>query len=120
MAGMQTPVVFIPRFTTFVGPFFYHGLPLDVTAFSDANLSVWRGPLVGTAPPAPTFSVQFQQSVDRILWDPIGSAVAPPSNTEAPIAFAITQPWLRYQLVVGGPNSGVTCWLQGFLIRRER
>lgn len=120
MAGLQTPVVFIPRFTTFVGPFVYHGLPIDVTAFSDAVLAVWCGPLVGSPPPAPTFSVQFQQSLDRVTWESIGSAVPPPSNTETPILFVITQPWLRYEVTVTGPNSGVTCWLQGFLIRRER
>lgn len=120
MAGLQVPVVLIPRFTTFLGTLGYVGLPLDVTAYSAAALALWCGPLVGTPPPAPAFSLQLQQSSDRVLWDSIGLPVSPAPNVETPILFDITQPWLRYVALIAGPNSGVTCWLQGFLIRRER
>lgn len=118
MAGLQVPIILIPRFSTFVGPEIYRGLALDVTAFSRLTLTAWSGFQPGASP---TVTMTVQGSFDRQQWDDINVpawSLAP--GTEIDVSADLSAPWLRYVLVVSGAGSMLTCWAQGFGIMRER
>ena len=75
MAGRQVPFILFPRFSTFIGPQIYLGLPLDVTAFDGLTLSMWSGPQPGAAP---NVTVTLEGSMDRIAWAPLARVVGVP------------------------------------------
>lgn len=118
MAGERVPVVLVPRFTTFVGASDFVPFVLDVTAYAALELTVWRAPLVGTTP---IFRVFCYESIDRVLWSECSGPQGdePPESVETPYVWQLTSRWLRLRLALGGTNPGVTCWAQGFLVRRE-
>ena len=117
MAGLQVPLVLIARFSTYLGPEFYRGLPLDVTAFSGLTLSMWSGPQHGTTP---TVTLTMEGSVDRVTWGPINSPWPLLPGVETQQSVDVEYPWIRSFLSVQGLHSAVTCWAAGFLIKRER
>lgn len=118
MAGELVPVVLFSRYTTLAGPTTFETLPLDVRAYSEAVLNLWRGPLNG---PAPAVAFETLQSVDRVGWSqcPGPQLVDPGSNTEAQYLWGLTKPWFRLRVIGLGPDFGVTFWAQGFLVKRE-
>ncbi len=120
MSGRQVPIVIVPRFTTFVNntpP--YITLPLDVRAYSGANLVAWRGTLNGTSP---VFDIHFYESMDREDWTQCtgdeGGEIA--ATTETLFSINFTKKWFNVAINCTGTNASVTCWTQGFLIRREK
>lgn len=119
MAGDRVPIVLIPRFTTYAGASTFFSYALEVGAYSELTLTAWRAPLVGSGA---VFQLSVEESLDRTEWqDCAGSQdVDPGTNVEAPYAWPLTQRWMRTRLVLAGSSPVVTCWAQGFLIRRER
>lgn len=118
MATVQVPLILIPRYTTYLGTMVYPSLAIDVSAFERVRLTGWRGPLVGTGT---TFTMQLQDSMDRVTWASLVAPIDPGSGglgTE--IGANLTRPWLRVLADVAGANAGATCYLDGFLFRRER
>ncbi len=120
MSGRQVPVVVLSRFTTFVhnaSPYFTP--PLDIRAYSGASLVAWRGSLNGSGA---NFDIHFYESMDRDFWtqcegDQGGTITA---NLETHYDIDFSKKWFRVAVNCTGTNASVTCWTQGFLIRRER
>ena len=117
MAGVLLSLVMIPRFSTYLGPQFYYGFALDVTAFDALTLSMWSGPQPGGAT---NVSLVIEGSVDRTSWIGVNTAWGLLPGVETQQSLDLTVPWIRSFLSVQGPNSAVTCWAQGSLSKRER
>ena len=117
MAGTQAPLTLIPRFSTYVGPEFYRGFALDVTAFDALTLSMWSSPQHGVTP---TVTLVIEGSMDRVTWTPLNTSWPLLPGVETQQTLDLSVPWIRSFLSVQGLNSAVTCWATGFLIRRER
>ena len=66
MAGQQTPLVLLPRYTTYAGASTFLTLAMDVTEYSSASVNVWRGKLLGTDTPTVAFSLE--ESSDQVNW----------------------------------------------------
>ena len=120
MAARRDPVVLLPRFTTLVGgaaPF--RTLPLEVRAYSGADVTVWRNALIGTST---SFQISFLESSDRDSWAPCdgGSASDPGEDEEVEYVLGFDKQWFRVEVQCLGTNPGVTCWAQGYLLRREQ
>lgn len=119
MSQLVTPAVLIPRFTSIVGsPQTFLTLPIDVSAYEKGQLTIWRGPLVGSAP---IVSFSFLESTDRNVWSlvPSTSPDDPGADNETQYLLELTKRWLRVNIQVGGTNAGMTCWIQGFFLNRE-
>lgn len=119
MAGERIPIVIIPRFTTFAGASTFFSYALEVSEYSELQLTLWRAPLVGSGA---VFQLSTQQSLNRSDWQscPGSQDVDPGTNLESAYAWPLDTQWLRTKLVLSGSGPVVTCWAQGFLIRRER
>ncbi|MEJ2202958.1 MAG: hypothetical protein P8170_02480 [Gemmatimonadota bacterium] len=116
MAQVVTPAVLLPRFTSIVGIGAFPSLPIEVTAFQRANLTVWRGPMIGTST---AISIAFLESTDRNTWFEIKPAISPLENVETPVQLSFDRRWFRVVVHLVGTNPGVTCWVQGFFVNRE-
>jgi hypothetical protein len=123
MAGEQVPLVMIPRFTTYGGAETFTTIPMDVTDYQAATLSVWRGALVS----ATTFQVTAQESTDQEVWSTCAgtncSNYDPLLETEGQVVATIKKRWFRLRVVLaytaGTPYPLATCWAVGFLEERE-
>ncbi|MCK6478982.1 MAG: hypothetical protein HUU06_00405 [Planctomycetaceae bacterium] len=125
MAGELTPLVLLPRYSTFVGTSTggagkeYVTIAMDVTEFERAILNCWRGKLLGTSP---TFGLTFQESSDQQTWSTCAgtnvSAYDPGEETEGQASATISKQWFRVKVVLGGTAPAATCWAVGFLERR--
>ena len=116
--GQLVPVVLYPRFTTFVGegvPF--RTFPLDVAAYEGAQLSFWRGPMLGDMSPILKFFLEESQTQDK--WTILGSAVEPGEAVETLVDVTFTRKWFRVTAEISLGPGYVTCWGQGFLVKRE-
>ena len=118
MAQIVTPAVLIPRFTSLVGAQRFDTLPIDVAAYEEAKLYLWRGPVVGTGT---TFKVKVLESTDREGWQMVfgTTELEPMEDREEPLDFQLTKRWFRVSVTLNGTNPGATCWLQGFFINRQ-
>ena len=118
MAGNLTPLVMLPRFSSFNGAATFTTVGMDVTDFTKAILNVWRAPMNGTSP---TFAISFEESTDQENWGTCsgGSGGDPGANTEAQYTPTLSKRWFRVKLVLGGTQPSVTCWAIGFLEQRE-
>lgn len=121
MAGKLAPLVVWPRFTTFSGGNMTEGfttLPLDVSDYSQAVVTIWRGPTtVG-------FSMTCEESVDKVNWVVCAgtntNAYDPGTDTEGIITATLKRQWFRARVANTGDENLVTCWAVGHLVRRER
>jgi len=123
--GRQVPVILFPRFTTLLGQGgdVFSTLPLDVTAFETARITLWRASLQGTS--TPTLKFFFDESTDRDTWatctdtSSAGEQITT-ANTELVVAFPFGRKWFRLRARIDGGFPAVTCVAQGFLIRRQK
>jgi len=117
MAGELTPLVMIPRYSTYVGAHTFTSIALDVTSYSKAYVSVWRGAMTGTGP---TFAVSFEESTDQVVWTTCtnGSGGDPGTNTEAQYTPDLNKRYFRIKVVLGGTDPAGSCWAMGSLERR--
>src|SRR4030095_14484059 len=122
MTGPQLPLVLIPRFTGLVGSQDFSTVPLEVTPFLGANVTIWRGPLVGTSP---TFLAFFEVSSDTETWIKVplsaegqaGYDPTPAGDTGAlTIGVPLLRRWFRVRIELrGSSDPAVTCWCAGNL-----
>jgi len=118
MPGQLTPVVMLPRYSSFAGATTFTTIAMDVSAYQSAVLSVWRGPLEGT-------SVAFtcEESADQHDWTTCAgtnvSAWDPGSGAEGQATANLRKRWFRVKIVLVGTDPKVTCWSVGFLEERE-
>lgn len=131
MAGVQVPLVLLPRYTTYAGvttssdPAFFTTVGMDVTPYSSATVSVWRGPLLGGG--SPTITVAFEESMDQANWTeitpstitPSGADMSPDENVETTYKLPFQKRWLRMRISLTGTAPVVSCWAVGFLEERE-
>jgi hypothetical protein len=119
MAGNLTPLVMLPRYTTYVGASTFTTIGMEVTDYSKAIVNVWRGQLVGTTP---TIGFSFQESTDQINWTDctgVTSPVDPGADTEDQYQPVLNKRWFRIKVELGGTDPSGTCWAIGFLEMRE-
>ena len=124
MAGMQTPVVMIPRYSCYSGAETYTTIPIDVTAYSAITLSTWRSAFIGSASPAVAFTLQ--ESTDQsseTSWTTVSgtncSSYDPGLHVEGQQTGTLTKRWFRLKIVLSGTDPAATCWSIGFLVQRE-
>jgi hypothetical protein len=118
MAGNLTPLVMLPRYTTFSGANTFTTVGMDVTDYSKAILNVWRGAMNGSSP---TYAISFEESTDQETWATCsgGSGGDPGANTEVQYTPTLAKRWFRVKVVLGGTQPVATCWAVGFLEQRE-
>lgn len=123
--GRQVPVILFPRYTTILGTGGdeFTTLPLDMTEFESARITLWRSTMQGTSSPTVTFF--FDESTDRNTWTnceltPFGGETIPSDNSELVVPFPVGRKWFRLRARLDGGAPAVTIWAQGFLIRRQR
>ncbi len=117
MAGELTPLVLLPRYTTYTGAHDFTTIGMEVTDYSKAIVNFWRGDLAG----AGTISVTFQESTDQNTWSTCssGGPNSPTADTEFQYAPELNKRWFRIKVSVTGTDPYVTCWAIGFLELRE-
>ncbi len=122
--GTLVPIVLFPRYTTFVGATGseFETLPVDVSPFEGARITLWRAAMQGTSSPAAKF--HFDESTDRNEWTacegtPSGGTEIG-TDVEVVVAFAPRRKWFRLRVHLVGTNPAVTCYAQGLLVRRQR
>jgi hypothetical protein len=122
--GVQIPFVFVPRYSSFMGEGEYLSAPIDVTAYWDAAVSVWRGKLVGADT---AFKFYVQVSTDMVTWTdfPLNGAgptwVDPGEGQITVAAFVCTHQWVRAKVTLeknGADEPAVTCWAAGLITER--
>jgi len=125
MAGELTPLVQLPRYTTYAGLpstgsiLYFSTIAMDVTEYQKAILNIWRGKLIGTAP---TVAFTLQESTDQVNWSTCGGTTAafdPGENNETQYNATLTKRWFRLIVLLGGADNIVSCWAVGFLEQRE-
>jgi len=119
MGQSELPLVLIPRYTAYVGQGVYTTVGLDVGIFEAANVTVWRGSLIGTGP---AFRITFQESDDQDSWSVCGNttpAIDVPEDTELVVSPTFSRRYFRIKVNLTGTDVGVTCRATGFLMRRQ-
>lgn len=118
MAGLQVPLVLLPRYTTYAGADDFVTVGMDVSRYSKASVSVWRGKLIGASP---TIAFSFEESMDQLNWTTCtnGAADDPGQDTEELYTPTLTKRWFRIKVALGGTSPIGTCWAVGFLEERE-
>ena len=127
MAGRLVPLVMYPRYSSFAGRSDYTTVPLDVSGFSKAVLTCWRGPHNLT--PASGGVVFFcQESSDQVVWVTCSGtnvdAFDPGEDTEGVASANLRRRWFRvmcrvYADALEQNGARVTCWSVGHLVARE-
>jgi len=127
MIPEQAPLVMVPRFTTLAGSIGgaegFTSVGLDLSEYAWANLTVWRGAVVGSAPPplANAFEIVFEGSTDRNTWTSLTGAPSDPGeNIQTMYPFGLTRRWLRVRIKLAQADNVVTCWVAGFLEKRMK
>ena len=126
MAGELTPLVLLPRYTTYAGKAtdqFFTTIGMDVTQYESAIINMWRGKFVGTDTPDDLF-VRFEESTDQDSWTTCtgspGGDDGPAENTEEQYTLTLKKRWFRIKVGLPNANNVVSCWAVGFLEDRLR
>lgn len=126
MLPEQVPVVLVPRSTTLAGAIGgsdgFTTVALDVTAFSRAVVTVWRGVVIGDPPPPMTdpFEIVFEESTDRVTWATCAGSpvIQPVENVQLGCTVTLAKRWFRVRIVLAQANNVASCWVAGFLEKR--
>ena len=126
MAGQLVPLVLLPRYTTYVGKpgtgagtigvAYFSTIAMDVTQYSSAIISVWRGKLIGSPTPGITFTLQ--ESMDQVSWTDLTAGFDPGENIETETTVSLTKRWFRIIVLLGGADNACSCYAVGFLEER--
>ncbi len=121
MAGLNVPLVLLPRYTTYSGQngTVFTTIGMDVTDYEKAVVSFWRSAGISLT----SVSITFEESMDQILWSTCGGGpfTDPGATTEAQFSPLLTKRWFRISVTINStPNASVTCWCIGFLVQREQ
>lgn len=128
MIPEQVPLVMVPRYTSLAGAIGgsdgFTSVALDVTEYALASLTVWRGRVLGSAPPPLTdsFQITFEGSTDRVVWT---TCTGSPSTDPGPddqrtYGITLTKRWFRVRIKLAQADNIVSCWVAGFLHKRMR
>ena len=119
MAGELVPLVLLPRYSSYVGASNFTTIGMEVSDYSAAIVSVWRGKLTGTGP---TFGITFEESTDQQNWTTCTGTTPnadPGQELEAQYTATLSKRWFRAKVTLGGTGPAGTCWALGFLEMRE-
>lgn len=119
MAGVQTPLVLIPRYTSYSGATTYSTIAMDVTAYENAIVNIFRNTMLGTAG-SPLFNLQ--ESTDQVTWSTCGGTTLnfnPTANAETQYTAALTKRWFRITVALPNADNLLTCYAVGFLEERQ-
>lgn len=119
MTGERVPIVLVPRFTGLVGDQDFATVPIDVTPYTGGNITIWRGPLIGTS--SPTFTLFFEVSSDAQTWIKVplsseGQAGYSPTAGDAgalTVGVPLLRKWFRARIELRGGDPAVSCWCAG-------
>jgi hypothetical protein len=119
MAGAESSIVLLPRFTTLYGKTAetreFTTLPLDVSRFGSAQFQFWRGPICYADDPV-AFYVALEESLDAEHW--VLGTSAPtefevPEDTPLLFSYAFRLRWFRLRAKLDTTGGMVTCWAEG-------
>ena len=119
MIGKAVPLVLIPRYTTYVGESTFTTVPLRVSEYAKAHVTLWRGPLTGSSRGG-SFTAEFQVSHDGETWENAVTAITTVDRSDN-YDITLDYRWLRVKItlsVTTGSDVGITCWATGLLERR--
>jgi hypothetical protein len=121
MAGAESSIVLLPRFTSLygeaVGTREFTTLPLDVSRFGSAQFQFWRGPIL-YAEGGSSFYVALEESLDAENWALGASAptdIELPANQALFFSYAFRLRWFRLRAKFATNGGMVTCWAEGLL-----
>jgi hypothetical protein len=124
MAGKLVPLVMLPRFSSFAGINEFTTIPVDVTGYSRAILTCWRGPI--REPTGATVGFTCQESSDQETWVACAgtnTSFDPGDGVEGVADATLKRRWFRVKLSLSGTgpehNVHVTGWSVGHLVQRE-
>lgn len=126
MIGESVPLVMIPRFTSYVGGLTdYTTVPLDVSEFTMAWVTFWRGPLVGDTGNGAKFEAWFEVSQDAQTWEkqPPSPFVINTPDTWDSYSVGFSRRWFRMKVRLTPDTDdivAITCWAVGSLERRTK
>jgi len=66
MDRKPVPLVFTPRYSTYLGADGFHTVVMDVTHFASVSVNAGQGAPAGTG--GATFTVTYEESADRPDW----------------------------------------------------
>jgi hypothetical protein len=119
MAGQLTPLVLIPRFTTYCGSEDFTTIGMDVTAYQTVIVNVWRTALLGTVA---AIAIYFEESTDQNTWSECAGSPAQPvnptANQETQYSYTLSKRWFRMRLALPNDDNVMTCYAVGFLEER--
>ena len=122
MAGELTPLVLLPRYTTYAGASDFVTIAMDVSDYQKAIINLWRGILLGGSP---TITFSCEESTDQVFWTPCAgtnvTAFDPGQADEKQATATLAKRWFRLKVALTGssPGPAATCWAVGFLEQRE-
>jgi hypothetical protein len=114
-------LILLPRYTALHGAMTVYTPPLSVKDFASAIFTAWKSTGLGATPADVSF--QIQQSTDLGIWVDLGSSFTPASaGAEIAVEREFTLEWIRLKAVVGtgATNPGITAWVVGAFVPRER
>jgi hypothetical protein len=122
MAGMSVPVVMFPRFTTLCGEIQFETMAMDISRYSGAELTAWRGAMAGGA--SSWFKITCQESTDGTdgSWTDCdgGTQAEVLQNVQEQFSLTFTKRLFRVLVNMDGDGSVpvATCWMSGFFEQR--
>lgn len=118
MPGRLVPLILAPRYSALSGASEFRYLPVDVSGFAAARVTLWRGSLSGTTP---TFTVFIEYSTDKVSWvSQNGPGYDSGANATLDVALDLSRRWMRARVVLGGADPAATWWCAGMAELRER
>ena len=125
MAGTLVPLVMFPRYSGFSWDdhsVVLSTVPIDVSDYQSAILTVWRGPVRSGV----TFGISLEESTDQNTWTECDATQSQPydpgSGDQGVQVATLAKRWLRASIQLGGAASTheATCWAIGHLERRQK
>ena len=111
MPSRRTPLVLLPRHTTYSGATTFTSIGMDVSQFTKAVLNVWRSTGTGT------FCLTLQESEDHETWTTCDGTEPDfdPGPTEELIEAELKKQFLRLKIDLAGVAPTFSCWAIGYL-----
>jgi hypothetical protein len=108
-------IVLLHRFTSFAGAATFYSAPINVRAFAEAEITVYRSDGMGTIT---TYEIGVDQSPDLEYWYEDASEIAPAAGAEATAQKTFELEWIRLRIVLAGTDPAVTSWAVGNFVPR--
>jgi hypothetical protein len=112
----------LPRFTTLCGKVAFETMAMDVSRYSGAELTAWRGGMLGTDA---AYKVTCQESTDGTAdsWTDCdgGTQTTIPEDDQTQISLTFVKRFFRIVVEMTTSDTSVpvaTCWISGFFEQR--